>query len=165
MMQRQTLFLGVLIQLLSMFSLEYYNALLGIAGFLIGTVVVLVSVLQENINKISLMTLLVSLLGSVLLLLNVLFQDPVNYLLLALIFALMLLVLVAVPVKRRKKVIKVKVKKPEEDDPGVYITQNSKSFHKIDCLCLSRTKREELIYMPRSKALKMGYRPCKLCKP
>ena len=44
--------------------------------------------------------------------------------------------------------------------------RNSKVFHHLDCYCVKRMKETNKIYFAnKEKAIKLGFRPCKICKP
>ena len=44
--------------------------------------------------------------------------------------------------------------------------RNSRIFHRLDCYCVKRMKETNKIYFAnKEKAIKLGFRPCKICKP
>ncbi len=44
--------------------------------------------------------------------------------------------------------------------------RNSRIFHRLDCYHVKRTKETNKVYFAdRKKAIKAGFRPCKICKP
>ncbi len=150
---------GTLLLILSLLGTIYYPNVVFTGLFYVGAVITLLATILGRFTSIAkYYVVIVVLLGAILKLQTVVDIDYAIWMLLA----LYVIVFLYMATLRKRKVVK-KVKKPKKQEM-VVVTKNGKIFHKKDCITLRRSRQNNLVTLTKKEAIRLGYKPCRICK-